>query len=201
MSKRKTVFRLFFLLLFLVMAVFFLAQADFLHRLVYPFHYRDIVIEESHKNELDPLLVAAVIWTESGFREEAESAKGAKGLMQIMPGTAFWVAEKKDWHEFSIEKLCKPEVNIAIGTWYLGNLLQSFNGNRYVALAAYNGGRGRVYRWLQEGVWDGTPEDVENIPYPETRSFVKKVERTYERYRQIYGQEEHYSNWEGNSCT
>jgi soluble lytic murein transglycosylase len=177
---------MFYLVVFLLFLYLFITQANYIARFVYPFHYRDIITMEAHKNELEPLLVAAVVWVESSFNKEAESSKGARGLMQIMPETGFWVAEQIGMDDFTEDKLYDPLVNISIGTWYLRDLFRQFDGNTYVALAAYNGGRGHVSRWLQNGLWDGSRDRLENIPFPETRLFVLRVEQTYRRYKQIY---------------
>jgi len=109
--------------------------------------------------------------------------------MQIMPETGFWIAEQLGLESFSEEKLLDPSVNILLGTWYINNLLQQFDAELYPALAAYNGGRGHVKRWLDDGIWDGKRENLEDIPFAETRSFIKKVEKTYMRYQQIYSGE------------
>jgi soluble lytic murein transglycosylase len=181
--------RLFYLGLFLLLLYLFVARANYLARFVYPFHYREIIIAEAQKNDLEPLLVAAVVWVESSFDKEAQSSKGARGLMQIMPETGLWVAEQIGMDDYTEEKLYDPRVNILIGTWYLRYLIRQFDDNRYAALAAYNGGRGRVSSWLHSGLWDGSREGLENIPFPETRLFVIKVEQTYRRYRQLYSTE------------
>ncbi len=177
---------IFFLALFLLALYFFVSQARFFQSLVYPFAYQDIIMEEAQKNGVEPFLVVAVIWVESGFRESAESAKGARGLMQVMPQTAMWAAEQMGMEDYSHDKLFEPSTNIAIGTWYLGNLFREFDRNPYLVLAAYNGGRGHVSSWLQKGVWDGSREAIEDVPFLETRSYVLKVERVYKRYRHIY---------------
>ena len=106
--------------------------------------------------------------------------------MQIMPETGLWVAEQIGMEAFAEEKLYDPLVNITIGTWYLQDLFCQFDGNKYAALAAYNGGRTYVSRWLKSGLWDGTKNELGNIPFPETRFFVLKVDKTYKRYQQIY---------------
>lgn len=106
--------------------------------------------------------------------------------MQIMPETGLWVAGKLDLEDFTAEQLFEPRANIAIGTRYLGDLLEQFEGNVFAALAAYNSGPNYVRHWLQKGVWDGRLETIHNIPFPETRFFVLKVERIYQRYRWIY---------------
>lgn len=178
--------RIFYLLLFLICLYLLISRADYIAQRAYPFAYREIIITEAHKNRLEPLLVAAVIFVESSFNEKAQSAKGARGLMQIMPETGMWVAGQLGMDNFTAELLFEPQTNIAIGTWYIRDLLQQFNGNIYLALAAYNGGRSNVSMWLQKGIWDGRRETLKSIPFPETRYFVLKVERTYQRYKWIY---------------
>ncbi len=175
-----------YLIIFLIAFYLFITQFQNIARLVYPFHYRDIINEETRKYGIEPYLVVGVIRVESGFRENAESNKGARGLMQVMPQTGIWVAEQIGLEDYSEEKLFDPHVNISIGTWYLVDLLRQFNGNVYAALAAYNGGRGHVSRWLEEGIWDGSRDNIGSIPFPETRAFVLKVERAYNLYRLIY---------------
>lgn len=182
--------RLIALLLFLLTLYLFIVLAPTVSRLLYPFHHREIIVEHSRYYNLEPQLVAAVIRVESSFNSEAESSKGARGLMQIMPDTGAWAAEKLGMNEYSAEKLFDPTVNISLGTWYLHDLYQTFNANPYAALAAYNGGRGHVKRWLNEGVWDGSRENLSDIPFPETRNFVEKVETAYRRYHQLYNEED-----------
>lgn len=178
--------RVVYLAIFLLLLYLFITRANYVARFVYPFHYRDTITAEAHKNELEPLLVAAVIWVESRFNAEAQSPKGARGLMQVMPETGLWVAEQIGMDGFIEDKLYDPGVNIAIGTWYLKDLIRQFDGNSYAALAAYNGGLNHVSRWLTSGVWDGTKDQLEGIPFPETRYFVSRVAKTYKRYQQIY---------------
>ena len=164
----------------------FATRVNYFARYAYPFHFREIIIAEAHKNELEPLLVAAVIRVESRFRKEAQSSRGARGLMQVMPETGLWVAEQIGMDAFTEDSLYDPSINIAIGTWYLQDLFCQFDGNIYAALAAYNGGRSNVNRWLKSGLWDGTIDQLENIPFPETRFFVLKVGKSYKRYQQLY---------------
>lgn len=189
LKKKKAGRRLFFFFLFILILYLFVTQSDYINKLIYPFHYRETIIEESQKNGLDPLLVAAVIWVESRFNEDAESAKGARGLMQVMPQTGEWAAEQMNIPNYSTEMLYDPAVNIAIGTWYLRELSEEFDGNIYAVLAAYNGGRTHVKRWLEYTYWDGSGENISDIPFPETRDFVVKVVRVYQRYENLYSQE------------
>lgn len=178
-------------LLFFMLALYLIiALAPSISRLLYPIHYGEIIVEHSHQYNLEPQLVAAVIRVESNFNNEAESSKGARGLMQIMPDTGAWAAEKMGMNDFNAEKLFDPQVNISLGTWYLQDLYNNFNANPYTALAAYNGGRGHVKRWLDEGIWDGSRDNLADIPFQETRNFVMKVEKAYHRYHQLYSEDE-----------
>lgn len=154
-------------------------------KVIYPLPYRQEIFRYSKQFELDPYFVAAVIRVESRFFSVAESRRGAKGLMQLMPETARWVAQQMNL-EYRPELLEDPQYNIRLGCWYLSNLLAQFDGNPFLVLAAYNGGRGRVTRWLEEGVWDGQLSTSDNIPFPETRDFVQRVWRDYQIYSRLY---------------
>lgn len=154
-------------------------------RLVYPMPYQDEVTRIAEGLKLDPLLVTSVMRAESRFDPYAQSSKGATGLMQLMPNTAKWVAGQMNL-EYSEEKLVEPEFNISVGCWYLASLMSQYGGKIPVVLAAYNGGRTNVNQWLKDGTWDGQLSDVENIPFPETRDYVKTVLRDYEIYKKIY---------------
>jgi len=175
--------------LLILLAVFalisFLLGHPFNARLFYTYHYRESVQTFASLHQLDPLFVAAVIHTESGFDSDAVSEKGARGLMQIMPATAEWVAQQIG-ADYCPEMLFDPHYNIKIGCWYLANLFQEFNGETVIVLAAYNGGRGEVSRWLDEGIWDGSEAELNRIPFSETRNFVRRVLDAYRIYRQIY---------------
>ena len=185
----KTVNRILYLFLFLLFLLALLSQANNIARFVYPFSYKEFVVPEAGKYGLDPLLIVSIIRVESSFKQTAISQKGARGLMQVMPTTGFWIAEQIGLEDISEEKMCDPSINILLGTWYLNDLLQQFGGELYPALAAYNGGRGHVKKWLDGGIWDGKKENLEDIPFVETRCFVRKVIQTYGRYNRIYGGE------------
>lgn len=152
----------------------------------YPLKYRESVERHARYHQVDPLLVTAVMRVESDFNRYAISSKGARGLMQLMPETAKWAAELMGIDGFDLEQLFDPEINIAIGVWYLSTLRQQFEGDTVLALAAYNGGRTNVLRWLREEAWSGEVETVQDIPFPETRGYVQKVLHTYQWYRRIY---------------
>lgn len=159
----------------LVIVLFFLAVFVMkpMLRLVYPIHYQEVIVSQATERELDPFLVAAMVQAESGFRPEAVSVKGAVGLMQLMPDTATWVAEQLRI-PFQYEQLTDPEINIMLGTEYLRYLITQFN-SLPPAVAAYNGGQGNVRQWLDNGRWDGSLGSVADIPFYETRNYVRKV--------------------------
>lgn len=154
---------------------------------LYPLPHREAVIRHARANGLSPTLVAAVIHTESRWQPRSTSARGARGLMQVMPETGRWVAARAGMGPVEPDDLYDAELNIRIGTWYLAYLVRQFHGSLPAALAAYNGGDGAVREWLQAGRWSGGAHDVERIPFPETRQFVRRVLRTERYYAWIYG--------------
>ncbi len=154
--------------------------------MIYPLRYTEEIKIYSEINNLDPYLVAAIIKVESGFRANVVSPRGAVGLMQIMPTTGAWVAEMMEFKEYSYTSLSDPETNIAIGTWYLSNLMSNFDNQIPVVLAAYTGGQGEVRRWFENGIWSGSFEDIDHIPFSETREFVKRVLISKAQYKSLY---------------
>ncbi|HHW55929.1 MAG: lytic transglycosylase domain-containing protein [bacterium] len=172
-------------LLLAVFMVLFLSHTGWLWRLLYPIHYQEIIFRCGREFGVDPFLITAVIRVESKYYPRALSPAGAVGLMQIMPETGQWVAEKLELENFTPDLLYEPEINIRIGTWYLASLQEEF-GDLNLVLAAYNGGRGNVKRWLEKQRAEGQAAGLEGFPFPETRSYVVKVLHNYKRYREIY---------------
>jgi soluble lytic murein transglycosylase len=163
-------------------------QSDwFQKKYLYPYPYRDLVYYYALERELDPLLVASVIRTESKFIPQARSPKGAVGLMQLMPETAQWIASQIEYPDFKLSDLEDPEVNIRFGTWYLQSLKKEFKGNEILMLAAYNGGRGNVKQWMQRYGWGMDFRDIDQIPFRETKEYVGKVLHSKQRYQDLYG--------------
>jgi soluble lytic murein transglycosylase len=158
--------------------------------LFYPQPHRDIVFSSAYEYGVDPYLVFAIIRAESKFESSAESPVGAKGLMQIMPDTARRIASQHGWEDFDTAQLHQPEVNIRLGCWYLAKLNQKFENKLPLVIAAYNAGEGTVGKWLESGKWDGNTKTSDDIPFPETRSYVKNVMQNYEAYLAIYAR--HY---------
>lgn len=184
--------RIYYLLAFFIVLglTCYLLACPRLERYLYPFNYRAEIRAAAAEQQLDPFLIAAVILAESNFREKAVSPKGARGLMQLLPSTAQWLAEKNGESDFHPDKLFEPGYNIAAGSRYLAELMKQFNDNEVMALAAYNGGRGRVQRWLEEGTWDGSEAGLEQIPFSETRAFVRRALKNYRSYRRLYENED-----------
>lgn len=138
---------------------------------------------------LDPYLVAAVIKTESGFDKDIVSSMGAVGLMQIMPSTGEWIARQLNIQGFSAEMLKDEDVNIEMGCWYL-NYLRSQLKHTNEVLAAYNGGIGNVFKWLQDPRYSKDGEVINAIPFKETVSYIEKVVVVYNEYMDLYKIEE-----------
>lgn len=176
------------LVLFVLVVLCFLClfPTKWFWRLFYPWPYRQEITAVAVHRNIDPYLLTALIKVESRFDPSARSDAGAIGLMQVMPSTAASVARELGICNFHPELLYQPEINLQIGAWYLANLFQEFDGNVVVGLAAYNAGRGNVRAWLESGQWDGTIEDIEQIPFPETRAYLKTVLRNYEVYKYLY---------------
>jgi soluble lytic murein transglycosylase len=148
-------------------------------RLWYPLSYKQIVRGHARNYDLDPALLAAVIYQESKFKADARSTSGAIGLMQLLPDTAKGIALHTGGSRFQVEDLLDPEINVRYGAWYLRHLLQKY-GDEQDALAAYNAGQNNVDRWRRTG---------KRIQFAETRAYVERVEELKRIYRRAYGDE------------
>lgn len=149
--------------------------------------HADLIRTYSEQYDLDPTLVAAVIYTESGYNERATSRVGAKGLMQIMPETGKEIAEALG-EAFDENDLYDPEVSIRYGCYYLRAQMDRFDQNAAVTLAAYNAGPNNAARWLSEYGLDSRGR-ISYIPYGETDRYVKRVLQAQENYAQLYKKE------------
>ncbi len=143
--------------------------------------YIEYIENYSDKYDIEKELLAAVIYVESRFDPYSESNRGAQGLMQIMPSTAYWIAENLNEKDFSIEKLKDPELNIKFGSWYFSYLYDKFDKDLVKTLAAYNAGQTNVIKWVQDG-WQGEI-DSKKIKYIETYNFINRVISTRDHYR------------------
>ena len=137
-----------------------------------------IIAESAARAEISPSLLEAVILTESKFNEKAISHVGAVGMMQLMPDTAQWISKESG---LPADHLDWPEENIPLGAWYLDYLLTEYHNNEVLALAAYNAGRGNVDSWMKDYQWKEDFSDMDKIPFPETREFVKTVVASRDR--------------------
>lgn len=161
---------------------------DAVREITLPLKHEDIIRQQSAEKGLDPSLVAAVIYEESRFRDQTSHA-GARGLMQITPDTAKFIAQDSGGTAFTQADLATPQVNISYGTYYLRYLLRRYDGNETLAIAAYNAGETNVNRWIEQaGGVDGF-DASEDIPFPETRHYVDNVKERKGEYREHYGNE------------
>jgi peptidoglycan lytic transglycosylase len=158
------------------------SRVDFdkaLREITLPLRHDDVIREQAADKNLDPALIAAVIYAESRFRDQ-ESHAGARGLMQITPQTAAVIAHLSGGTEFVTGDLSDPEINISYGSYYLRYLLDRYDGNEVAGLAAYNAGTGNVDKW------GGLDLDLAAIQFPETQAYVEQVLNKRREYRDKY---------------
>ena len=152
----------------------------------FPLAFWKMVQQHAEQRGIDPYLILALIRQESLFDTRARSPAAAVGLMQLLPSTARRIAKEVGMASPSPENLFEPEVNLALGTQYLKDLLQRYSNNWFKAIAAYNAGEAAVDRWEKEIVTNDIEEFVERIPYLETRGYVKLVMRNHRIYKKLY---------------
>ncbi len=188
LRKRK---RLGSLLLLVIIALVIL-NGKAIGRFIYPLKYSDQIEKYSNEYNIDPYLVAAVIKVESNFQKDAISIKDARGLMQVTPSTSKWISEKLDIKNFDVNMLYNTDLNIRMGCWYINDLKKEFGADMKLVLAAYNGGRGNVKKWLnnEENSKDGVT--LYYIPFKETDKYVKRVEVYYNLYKLLYTNDKSY---------
>ena len=145
-------------------------------RVLYPLEYEPIILGHARNYDLQPELLAAVIYQESRFRADAESPSGAIGLMQLQPETAKGIALRTGGSRFRVADLYDPELNVRYGSWYLRHLLDRY-GEERTALAAYNAGQANVDRWREQGG---------EIEFAETRAYVERVLTARAAYERAY---------------
>ena len=155
---------------------------DAIKEITLPLRHDDIIRQQARQKDLDPALVAAVIYRESKFRDQTSKA-GAEGLMQILPETAEFVASKSGGTDFEQADLGDPQINIAYGCWYLRYLLDRYHGNEVAAVAAYNAGHERV----DSG--GGSRLELADIRFPETLQYTRDVFEKRGEYAHRYGRE------------
>jgi soluble lytic murein transglycosylase-like protein/TolA-binding protein len=154
---------------------------------LFPQLYWQEVVEATKDARVDPWLVLGVIRQESAFNARAVSSSDARGLMQLLPSTGRELYQRIGLEGFRAELLFDPQLNVRLGTRYLGRLADTHRGNLIPALAAYNAGPGRIKQWLKELSTTDWDEFIERLPFEETRLYVKSVLRNYGVYQQLYG--------------
>jgi soluble lytic murein transglycosylase len=168
------------------LAVFLLVNSDRFQRLLdevtLPLRHEDIIRQQAAEKGVPPDLIAAVIYSESRFRDQTSKA-GARGLMQITPATAKLIEKLSGGQTFKFEDLSDPDINIRYGTFFLCYLIEKFGGNDVAALAAYNAGENNVV------AWGGSNLRLDDIPFPETRGYVEDVLDKREEYARHYRHE------------
>jgi len=179
---------------YILMRAWLTRQAD-LHRQEqlaidrqYPLEYRDEIQRISREYNLSPALIASVIRNESSFRPTVESDVGARGLMQVMPETAEWIAHKLKIDNYSFDQLNDPETNIRFGCWYLNYLSTLFHGDPLCVVCAYHAGQGEVSSWLTNPSIssDGMTTSVDRLPDGPTKTYAGRVTRDYGIYQAKY---------------
>lgn len=147
-----------------------------------------VIREQAADKHLDPALIAGVIYAETKFDPRTSSA-GALGLMQILPATAQYIAHLSGGIRFTTGDLATPKINVAYGSWYLRYLLDHYEGDEMLAVAAYNGGLANVDSWVARARGESRTLTVADIPFPETRAYVRRVLRAQSEYRAVYGRQ------------
>lgn len=153
-----------------------------LQELTLPLRHEDIIRQQADEKEVDAALIAAVIYSESRFRDQTSHA-GARGLMQITPTAANEIERLSGGTTFRLSDLSDPEINIRYGTFFLRELLDRYDGDEVAALAAYNAGPSNA------DAWGGSSLRLEEIPFDETRGYVAEVIDKQRAYRDTYGKE------------
>ncbi len=164
------------------------SQPAWYARFWYPIGYQQAINREARLTGLDPALLAAVIWRESDFDPTARSSRGAVGLTQVLPSTAANIAAAPNPPVGRPADLMDPEVNIAYGAWYLRSLIDHHGGSVVEGLSAYNAGSSNLTKWKQQALASGHAFQVPaDVPFPETKAYVKDIMDAWPIYRRTYG--------------
>lgn len=174
---------------FFIVFAMLLSAAYMYFMINYPLSYQLAIKKYADEFNIDPYLIAAIINVESKYDKNAISSKEARGLMQIAPITANWASEELGIEDFQVEDLFIPEINIRIGAWYLSVLQDEFDDNLQLILAAYNAGSGNVIKWLEDEEYSEDGKTLKDIPFAETKEYVKKVEKNLRIYNILYEDE------------
>lgn len=154
-------------------------------QVIFPLTYWDLIQKHSAAHGLDPYMIAALVAQESTFDPKVRSVANAWGLMQILPATGRRLATAVGIRRFTTTMLTDPAINVRLGTLYFARLVKQFGGSHF-ALASYNAGENRVVRWRAERPGVEEDEFIDDIPFPETQNYVKRILGTAEDYRRLY---------------
>ena len=150
----------------------------------YPMTYKDDIIQISNQYSIEPSLLSSIANVESGMKSDAISSKGAKGIMQLMPSTAKWLAEKLGV-EYNEDNLFDVSYSFNLGAFYL-SYLQSLFRDEKTAICAYNAGQGKVKEWLQNEEYSKDGKTLYNIPFEETKNYLNKAMKNLRYYEKRY---------------
>jgi soluble lytic murein transglycosylase len=186
--RRRTLGALVGIALLVVVGVMISRVNHVVNELALPLSDASVIREQAAAKHLDPALIAAVIYAETKFEPRTSSA-GAEGLMQIEPETAEFLAKRSGGYRFTTSDLATPSVNVAYGSYYLRYLLDHYDANEMLAVAAYNAGLANVDRWVAKARAEGGQLTVDRIPFSETRAYVRRVLEAQKSYRATYGKQ------------
>jgi soluble lytic murein transglycosylase len=178
------------ILLLLILALGAAFGTDYAFRtaeeISHPREYSDLITTYATRYNIPEYVVYAVIKVESNFDPKAESSVGARGLMQMMPSTFKWLTGNEHLKEnLSEDKLFTPDVSIRYGCYYLQYLYAKFDHKWDLVFAAYNGGEGNVAKWLKNPEYADGNGNLKEIPFTETRNYVKKVNSAIKMYKKL----------------
>ncbi len=174
-----------FILTIIIITIIIICLNKPMLKFIYQKDYEEYVNKYSKEYGVEENLIYALIKVESNFNPNAISKKNAQGLMQLMYDTAQEISDK-DGIKLTQDSILEPDTNIKLGTQYIATLIEKYNCIE-IALAAYNAGIGNVDKWLKSGIIQSNGSDIENIPYKETNSYVRKIMRDYKIYTQLEG--------------
>lgn len=185
-TKRKNTKRFVIIVISIIVLIILISSSkEQMMKITYKKEYTEYVSKYSEEYNVEEDLIYAIIKAESNFDPNAQSNKDAQGLMQLMYSTAEEIADKINI-SLTEDNILDPEININLGTNYISSLLNKYDCVE-IALAAYNAGSGNVDKWIENGVIQSDGSDIENIPYKETNTYVRKVMRDYNIYMQLEG--------------
>src|SRR5439155_1495244 len=157
-------------------------------RVLFPVNYWPQIRRYATEHQLDPYVMAALVAQESNFTPDVRSPANAYGLMQLLPSTGRQYAKRLRLGRFSMRMLTTADTNLKMGTAYFADLVKLLGTTDY-ALASYNAGENRVVKWIADRPGVGREEFIDDIPFPETQNYVKRILGTAEDYRRLYGPE------------